>query len=145
MLAYAIRRILILIPVLIGMSLITFSIVHLIPGNPAQTILGDQPRPEVAAELEERLGLNKPYPVQYVFYVRDLLQSDIGNSLHPRASISKEIIPDLLGTLDLTVFAMLLAIVVGVNAGIISACKQNSISDSIVMLIALIGVSMPIF
>lgn len=145
MLAYTIRRIVILIPVLIGMSLITFSIVHLIPGNPAQTILGDQARPEVVAELEERLGLNKPYPVQYAIYVKDLLHGDLGQSLHTKAAISKEIIPYLMGTLELTVFAMLIAIVVGVNAGIISAWKQNSIFDYTVMLIALIGVSMPIF
>lgn len=134
-----------LIPVLIGMSLITFSIIHLIPGNPAQTILGEQATPAAIEQLEEQLGLNEPYFVQYTEYMAGLLQGDLGNSLRTNAAISAEIWPFLAATIELTFFAMVFAVIVGVNAGIISAWKQNSMFDYTAMLIALIGVSMPIF
>ncbi|WP_147804089.1 ABC transporter permease [Alkalicoccus halolimnae] len=145
MLAYTIRRILMLIPVLIGMSLITFSIIHLIPGNPAQTILGEQATPQAIAQLEEQLGINEPYLVQYFDYIGGLLQGDLGQSLRTNADISNEIWPFLAATIELTIFAMVFAVIVGVNAGIISAWKQNSLFDYGAMLVALIGVSMPIF
>lgn len=145
MAAYIVRRILMLIPVLIGMSLITFSIVHLIPGNPAQTILGEQATPQAIESLEEQLGLNEPYLVQYGRYMTDLVSGDLGTSLRTNTSISDEIWPYLAATIELTVFAMIFAIIIGVNAGIISAWKQNSLFDYLSMLIALVGVSMPIF
>ncbi|MCE7793291.1 ABC transporter permease [Salipaludibacillus sp. CUR1] len=145
MISYTIRRLLMLIPVLIGMSLITFSIIHLIPGNPAQTILGEQATPQAIEQLEEQLGLNEPYFVQYGNYMMGLLQGDLGTSLRTKASISSEIWPYLAATIELTIFAMVFAVIVGVNAGIISAWKQNSLFDYTSMLIALIGVSMPIF
>lgn len=134
-----------LIPVLIGMSLITFSIIHLIPGNPAQTILGEQATPQAIAQLEEQLGINEPYLVQYFDYIGGLLQGDLGQSLRTNADISNEIWPFLAATIELTIFAMVFAVIVGVNAGIISAWKQNSLFDYGAMLVALIGVSMPIF
>ncbi|TQS71070.1 ABC transporter permease [Ornithinibacillus gellani] len=145
MAAYISRRLLMLIPVLIGMTLITFSIVHLIPGNPAQTILGESATETAIKNLEESMGLNKPYPIQYSIYVTDLLQGDLGTSLRSKAPISKEIWPYIAATFELTLFAMIFAVVIGVNAGIISAWKQNSWFDFLAMLVALIGVSMPIF
>lgn len=145
MLAYATRRLLMLIPVLIGMSLVTFSIIHLIPGNPAQTILGEQATAAQIADLEERLGLNEPYLVQYGYYMKDLVTGDLGTSLRTKKPITEEIWPYLAATIELTIFAMIFAIIIGVNAGIISAWKQNSWFDYLAMLIALVGVSMPIF
>ena len=79
MLAYIIRRILMLIPVLIGMSVITFSIIHLMPGNPAQTILGEQATPEAIAELEERMGLNEPYIVQIRLLCEEFIERRFGD------------------------------------------------------------------
>lgn len=145
MLAYTIRRILMLIPVLIGMSIITFAIIYLIPGNPALTILGDQATPQAIQEFEETLGLNEPIYVQYGLYVKGLLQGDLGKSLRSKKAIGDEIKPFIAATVELTMFSMLFAVIVGVNAGIISAWKQNSWFDYLSMLIALIGVSMPIF
>lgn len=145
MFAYTMRRLLMLIPVLIGMTLITFSIVHLIPGNPAQVILGETATEEAIQDLEQSMGLNEPYPVQYGVYVTDLLQGDLGTSLRSKAEISTEILPRLAATFELTFFAMLFAIFIGVNAGIISAWKQNSWFDFLAMFFALVGVSMPIF
>ncbi|MUV39106.1 Dipeptide transport system permease protein DppB [Lentibacillus sp. JNUCC-1] len=134
-----------LIPVLFGMTLITFSIVHLIPGNPAQVILGETATQDAIQNLEESMGLNKPYFVQYGIYIQDLLQGDLGTSLRSKAEISKEIWPYIAATLELTFFAMIFAVFIGINAGIISAWKQNSWFDYAAMLVALIGVSMPIF
>ncbi|WP_088036716.1 ABC transporter permease [Evansella clarkii] len=145
MLAYTIRRLLMLIPVLIGMSLITFSIIHLIPGNPARVILGDQATATAVANLEEQLGLNEPFLIQYGQYMLGLLQGDLGTSIRTNTAISGDIWPYLAATFELTIFAMVFAVIVGVNAGIISAWKQNSWFDYTAMVIALIGVSMPIF
>ncbi|MGN8648102.1 ABC transporter permease [Gracilibacillus sp. HCP3S3_G5_1] len=145
MLAYTMRRLLMLIPVLLGMSIVTFSIIYLIPGNPARVILGDQATATALANLEEQLGLNEPFYVQYFSYLLDILKGDLGTSLRTNNSISSELWPHLAATMELTVFAMVFAVVIGVNAGIISAWKQNSWFDYLSMIIALIGVSMPIF
>lgn len=145
MLAYTIRRIIMLIPVLIGMSLLVFSIIHLIPGDPAKTILGEKASPEVLEKMREELGLNDPLIVQYKNYMTGLIQADLGNSIKTKQPISKEIRPYLAATMELTIFAMSFAIFIGVNAGILAAWKQNSWFDYMAMLIALIGVSMPVF
>ncbi|MBP1969429.1 peptide/nickel transport system permease protein [Virgibacillus natechei] len=139
------RRLLMLIPVLIGMTLITFSIVHLIPGNPAQVILGETATAEAIEDLEETMGINEPYPIQYGIYVTDLLQGDLGTSLRSKSEISSEIWPYIAATFELTFFAIIFAVFIGVNAGIISAWKQNSWFDFLAMFFALVGVSMPVF
>ncbi|MFD0952912.1 ABC transporter permease [Virgibacillus natechei] len=145
MFAYIMRRLLMLIPVLIGMTLITFSIVHLIPGNPAQVILGETATAEAIEDLEETMGINEPYPIQYGIYVTDLLQGDLGTSLRSKSEISSEIWPYIAATFELTFFAIIFAVFIGVNAGIISAWKQNSWFDFLAMFFALVGVSMPVF
>src|SRR5699024_9619684 len=132
-------------PVLIGMTIITFSIVHLIPGNPAQVILGEAATQTAIEELERNLGLDQPYTTQYGIYMLDLLQGDLGVSLRTKSPISQEIWPYIAATFELTFFAMIFAIVIGVNAGIISAWKQNSWFDFLAMIVALVGVSMPVF
>ncbi|TCP24560.1 peptide/nickel transport system permease protein [Scopulibacillus darangshiensis] len=145
MLSYATRRVLMLIPVLFGMSLIVFSIIRLIPGDPAQTILGTKATQEAIQSLHHALGLDKPWFVQYVSYLKDLLTGDFGTSIRTNAPISQEIWPHLAATMELSFVAMIIAIFFGINAGIISAWKQNSIFDFTAMVIALIGVSMPVF
>lgn len=134
-----------LIPVLIGMSLLVFSIVHLIPGDPAKTILGEKASPEVLENMREELGLNDPLIVQYKNYMVGIFKGDLGTSIKTKVAISEEIRPYLAATIELTFFAMAFAILIGVNAGIIAAWKQNSWFDYIAMLIALLGVSMPVF
>lgn len=145
MIFYIIRRLLMLIPVLIGMSIIVFSIIHAIPGDPAETILGDKASVESKEALREELGLNNPLHIQYVDYLKRLLQGDLGNSIRTKAPIVEEIGPYLAATIELTLVSMAIAVFVGVNAGILSAWKQNSWFDYISMILALIGVSMPIF
>jgi peptide/nickel transport system permease protein len=145
LLAYSVRRILMLIPVLLGMSIIVFSIIRAIPGDPALTILGEKASPKAIEELRQALGLNNPWYIQYFDYLKQILSGDLGVSLHSGAQISQEIVPYLAATTELTIFSMFFAVLIGVNAGILSAWKQNSWFDYMAMLIALIGVSMPIF
>lgn len=134
-----------LIPVLIGMSIITFSIVHAIPGGPAQAILGERATPEAIAQLNEKMGLNDPLYIQYFRYVGNLLQGDFGTSLKTGRPIVEEMGPYLAATFELALFAMAFAIFFGVNLGILSAWRHNSAIDYTGMIIALVGVSMPIF
>ncbi len=145
MLSYTVRRLLMLIPVLFGMSLIVFFMLRLIPGDPADAILGEKASPAAKEALTQQLGLDEPWYTQYFSYIGDLLQGDLGESLRTRSPISEEIWPFLAATFELALVAMIIAIVVGVNAGIISAWFQNSWFDYTAMILALIGVSIPIF
>ncbi|TYP78085.1 ABC transporter permease [Paenibacillus methanolicus] len=145
MLNYTVRRLLMLIPVLLGMTIIVFAIIHAIPGDPADVILGEKASPESKAALRQELKLDEPLYVQYGDYLKKLVTGDLGTSIKTKEPIAKEIWPYLAATLELTLVAMALAVFVGVNAGIISAWKHNSWFDYLCMLIALIGVSMPIF
>ena len=145
MLNYTIRRLLMLIPVLLGMTMIVFSIIHAIPGDPAEVILGEKASVESKEALRKELKLDQPLYVQYGDYLKKLGSGDLGKSIRTHEPISQEITPYLAATLELTVVAMAFAVFVGINAGILSAWRQNSWFDYVSMLIALIGVSMPIF
>jgi peptide/nickel transport system permease protein len=134
-----------LIPVLIGMSIITFAIVHAIPGDPARAIAGDKATPEQLAQIRHDLGLDRPAYVQYFYYLNGLLHGDLGTSLVTHVPIAEEIGPYLAATAELSFAAMVIAVFFGVNLGILSAWRQNSWMDYSAMLVALLGVSMPIF
>jgi peptide/nickel transport system permease protein len=142
---YTVRRVFSLLPVLIGMTLIVFAIIHAIPGNPAQVILGQRATPQAIAEVTKQLGLDRPWYIQYSDYINSLIHGDLGISLRTRGPINAEVWPYLAATIELTIVAMLIAIIIGVNAGIISAWFSNSWFDYVAMVIALIGVSLPIF
>jgi peptide/nickel transport system permease protein len=145
MLHYIGKRLLHLIPVLLGMVFIVFLIIRAIPGDPAQVILGQQATEQAMKDLTEKLGLNNPWYVQFFDYIKGLLTGDLGESMRTKRAIADEIWPYLAATFELAFFAMLIAVVIGMNAGIISAWFQNSWFDYIAMVVALIGVSMPIF
>lgn len=145
MFAYTIRRLLMLIPVLFGLSLIVFFMIRAIPGDPAQVILGQLATKEAIAELTKQLGLDQPWYTQYINYVGGLFSGDLGESLRTKSPISEEIWPYLAATIELSFCAMVIAVFIGVNAGIISAWFQNSWFDYAAMVLALVGVSMPIF
>lgn len=145
MFTYTVRRLFSLIPVLIGMTLVVFGIIHAIPGNPAQVILGQRATQEAIATLTKELGLDRPWYIQYFDYINALLHGDLGTSLRTRGPINEEIWPFLAATMELTIVAMIIAIVIGVNAGIISAWFSKSWFDYVAMVLALVGVSMPIF
>lgn len=145
MINYIIKRLLALIPILIGVAVIVFLIVHLIPGDPAQTMLGERASDEALAKLREDMGLNDPLPVQFWRYVKNLLRGDLGRSIMSNNPVSSELAQRFPATLELSFFAMVFAVFVGVPAGIFASVKQNSWFDNLSMLVALIGVSMPIF
>ncbi|MBB4825356.1 peptide/nickel transport system permease protein [Sporosarcina luteola] len=145
MVSYLGRRLLQLIPVLLGMTFIVFMMIRAIPGNPAQVILGQQATPEAVAAMNEKLGLDKPWYTQFFNYIGNILRGDLGESMRTRLPVTDEIWPHLAATLELAVFAILIAVVIGMNAGIISAWFQNSWFDYTAMILALVGVSMPIF
>ncbi|MDF2902914.1 MAG: Dipeptide superfamily binding cassette transporter, rane protein [Bacillus sp. (in: firmicutes)] len=145
MFSYTVRRIFSLFPVLLGMTLVVFAIIHAIPGDPAQVILGQKATKAAIETLTRELGLDRPWYVQYGDYIQSLLHGDLGTSLRTRGPINQEIWPYLAATIELTVVAMLIAIFIGVNAGIISAWFSKSWFDYLAMILALIGVSLPIF
>ncbi|MGE7921064.1 ABC transporter permease [Viridibacillus sp. NPDC093762] len=145
MLHYIGKRLLQLIPVLLGMTFIVFLIIRAIPGDPAQVILGQHATKEARAALRASLGLDNPWYIQYFNYLGDLLTGDLGESMRTKATVSSELWPYLAATFELALFAMILAVIIGVNAGIVSAWFQNSWFDYFAMILALIGVSMPIF
>ncbi|HLR72933.1 MAG TPA: ABC transporter permease [Pseudogracilibacillus sp.] len=145
MLRYIIQRLLQLIPVLFGMTFIVFMIIRAIPGNPAQVILGQQATAEAVEAMTVKLGLDKPWYTQYFVYLKEIVTGDLGESLRTRTPVAQEIWPYLAATLELAIFAIIIAIIVGVNAGIISAWFQKSWFDYTAMILALVGVSMPIF
>lgn len=145
MLHYIGQRLLQLIPVLLGMTFIVFMIIRAIPGDPAQVILGQQASEEAIKALRTSLGLDNPWYIQYFDYLKGLVTGDMGNSLRTRSPVSEEIWPYLAATFELSLFAIIIAVVIGINAGIISAWFQNSWFDYTAMVLALIGVSMPIF
>lgn len=142
---YILRRLLMLIPVLLGVSILTFSLIHLIPGDPAKSILGEKATEAQLELLREELGLNDPYMVQYGRFMGNVLQGDLGQSIQSKESIAHELMSKLPATIELAVFAMIIAMVVGILAGVIAAVKQYTWFDNLSMTGALFGVSMPIF
>ena len=142
---YIIRRLLLLIPVILGVTFLVFSIMHFTPGDAALTILGERaPEAEVQA-LREEMGLNDPLPVQYLRYISKAVRGDFGRSYKTNRSVFDEVFARFPATLKLTSAAMLLAVLIGIPVGIISATKQYTLTDSITMILALVGVSMPVF
>lgn len=145
MLNYIIRRLVSLVPVVIGVSILAFSLMHLVPGDPARSILGEKATETQLEMLREELNLNDPLIVQYGNFMGKIATGDLGESIKSKESVASEIGGRLPATIELTLFAMTVAVVVGVLAGVIAAVKQYSWFDNLSMSGALFGVSMPIF
>ena len=145
MLAYIIRRILILIPTLLGVSVIVFFMLRITPGDPAELLLGERATEEALHEIREHLGLNEPLHVQYGLFLKRLMKGDLGETIWSRQKVWIEVKERFPATIELSVAALFISCFFGVIFGIISATRQYSIFDYLSMLGALIGVSMPIF
>ena len=145
MLKYILKRLLMAIPVLLGVTFIVFTIMSFTPGDPVQTMLGDNYSQEAYDEITEELGLNDPFLVRYVNYVVDLVQGDMGVSYSTKRAVSDEIFARFPATVRLAGAPIFLAVVFGIPLGVISATKQYSFFDSGSMFVALVGVSMPNF
>ena len=145
MLKFIGKRLLMLIPVLIGVSLIVFTLMQLSPGDPAMIILGAQAAPEDIAILREYMGLNDPLIVQFFRFLLGMFTLDFGTSYKDGMPVLTKLLEALPYTAELTFCAVLLALIIGIPAGIISATKQYSIFDRIASVLALIGFSTPNF
>lgn len=142
---YILKRLLFLIPVMLGVSFIVFSIMSLTPGNPVEMMLGDNYTEEAAAEITEQLGLDQPFLIRYVRYILSAFQGNLGMSIHTGRPVMTEIMARLPNTIILAVAAILLAVFFGIPFGTIAAAKQYSFMDSLATFVALLGVSMPNF
>ncbi len=158
---YILNRVISLIPTVLGVTLIIFLLLRLIPGDPAVAMLGEHAAEENVERIREQLGLNRPmfldrealqigdvagfFNSQYIRYLGRLLQGDLGDSIHRRVSIAEELSLRFPATIELALTSMLVAILVGIPVGLTSAARRGSLVDSISMIGSLIGVSMPIF
>lgn len=142
---FIIKRIIALIPVVLGATLLVFLILSMAPGDPAKVILGVEATPEQVEELREEMGLNDPVLVQYVRYMFNLCKGDMGTSYKTGKPVTVEIGARLPHTIRLSFVAILVSIVLAVPLGIIAAIKQNTLFDAVAMFISLVGTSMPVF
>ncbi|WP_040225350.1 ABC transporter permease [Bhargavaea cecembensis] len=142
---YIIRRLLQTIPVLIGVSILVFSLMHLIPGDPAQIIAGEGAPEKTVEQIRERLGLNDPIHKQYLNYMSGVVQGDLGNSVRSGRPVVDEIKTRFWVTVELAAYATILAVFIGLMAGIISAVRHYTFTDTAIMVVALFGLSMPNF
>ncbi|TVR61590.1 MAG: ABC transporter permease [Spirochaetaceae bacterium] len=133
------------IPVVLGVSIIVFSIIRMIPGDPARSIAGVNATPEFIQQVRVRYALDQPLPVQYGRFMADLLRGDLGNSIFSGRAVTTEIGERFPRTLLLATIALVIATMIGVSAGIVSATRRNSIFDNASMLVALVGVAAPVF
>lgn len=145
MLIYSIKRLLQAIPVVIGVSLLTFILMILAPGDPVQKLLGQRASPESVEELRERLGLNDPPHQQYLKIMGNIVQGDLGRSVITREPVIRELRARFPVTLKLALLAMVFSSLIGVMVGIISAVYQNTLLDRLAMFITLTGISVPVF
>src|SRR5579872_1086952 len=145
MLGFVLRRLAATIPTLFIVSVVMFTIVHLAPGDPAQLILGEDATPEALASMRAALGEDKPLPVQYVAWLSAFVRGNMGRSLATNEPVTHAIASRIPVTLELTVFALLVAIAIGIPLGIIAALRRNTPTDLAATGLALIGVSLPTF
>jgi len=144
-LKYVVRRLLILIPTLIGASILVFLMIHFLPGDPAQLLAGPEATLEDIERVRERLGLDKPLVVQYVMFMSRILRGDLGESLITGHPISTLIWPRFFNTLKLATLGTLIAIGVGIGVGVAAAVKRNTFIDRLAMTLAILGISTPVF
>ncbi len=145
MLAYIIRRLMIMVPTLLGVTVIVFLMLHATPGDPAELLLGERATEKALHEVREHLGLNEPLHVQYGLFLKRLMKGDLGETIWTRQKVWTEVKQRFPATIELALVALFISCFAGMILGIISATKQYSVFDYVSMLGALAGVSMPIF
>jgi len=145
MLRYLVRRLLLTIPVLLGVATLVFALIHLVPGDPAQSMLGEGASVEDVAKLRHALGLDRPLLVQYQTFLTGLLKGDLGSSFRYGTPVTREIRDRLFRTMQLAAAAMAVAILCAVPLGIVAAVFRGTAIDYAAMTLALAGISMPNF
>lgn len=142
---FIVKRLIAMVPVLLGVTLIIYLIMNMAPGDPAKVILGEQATPEQIAALREEMHLNDPVLIQYARYILNLLRGDMGTSYNSGLNCATEIFARFPNTLRLTITAVSLSIILALPIGILAAVHQNSVFDGVSMFVALLGLSMPVF
>ena len=142
---FILRRLLVTIPVLLGIVFFVFALARIIPGDPCRAVLGERATDEVCDAFIARTGLDQPIPTQFVIYLGQLAQGDLGDSIKHSRPVTELLVERLPTTIELTILALTFAIVVGVPLGMISAVRRNSAADVGTMVFANIGVSVPVF
>ena len=145
MIRYVVKRLIIIIPVIIALTFVVYSILYMAPGDPAQIILGNDYTEEAAAQVREDLGLDQPFIVQYFHYLGDLVRGDFGESYVSGESVGAQLFSRFPNTFKIVICAMIFCVAVGMPIGIWSAVRPNSIFSKVTMVIGLMGVSMPVF
>jgi ABC-type dipeptide/oligopeptide/nickel transport system permease component len=142
---YLIRRLLLTIPVLLGVATLVFSLIHFIPGDPAQAMLGEGAAPEDVAQLRERLGLDRPLLVQYGSFLKGLTRGDLGVSLRNDQPVTQQILERMPATAELALASMTVAVIIALPLGIIAAVWRGTAIDHSAMTLSLVGISVPNF
>src|ERR671912_797006 len=142
---YLIRRLLLTIPVLLGVATLVFSLIHFIPGDPAQAMLGEGAAPEDIAQLRQRLGLDRPLLVQYGSFLQGLVRGDLGVSLRNDQPVLQQILERMPATAELAFASMAVAILIAIPLGIIAAVWRGTAIDHSAMTLSLVGISVPNF
>ena len=145
MIQFILRRLLVTIPVLLGIIFVVFALARIVPGDPCRAVLGERATDAVCDDFIHRYGLDQPIPVQFVGYLQQLAAGDLGSSIKHSRPVTTLLIERLPTTIELTILAMIFAIVVGVPLGLISAYRRNSAADVGTMVFANLGVSIPVF
>jgi peptide/nickel transport system permease protein len=144
-LRYVVRRLLLLIPILLGVSILIFFWIRALPGNPASALLGERATPQLVKQYKERYGLDEPLPVQYWKYLKVTAKGDLGTSSSSRRAVTDEIRRRFPATVELAAAAMLFAIGIGIPLGFIAAKRYGGLVDNLSLVGSLIGISIPIF
>jgi peptide/nickel transport system permease protein len=145
MISYVVRRCFILVPTLIGITLISFLILQLVPGDPARMIAGVEAKEEDIVAVRHQLGLDKPILIQYGIFLKNLLRGNLGESIRTKNSVVYEIWPRLINTVKLALASLIISLPIGLIMGTIAAIRQNTIVDYVMMVCVLLGISTPTF
>ena len=145
MLRFVVRRLLLLVPILLGLSILVFIWIRALPGSPAESLLGERATPALVAEYEERYGLNDPLHEQYWSYLKTTASADFGVSVASHRRVTEEIKERFPATIELAVAAMILAVALGIPLGFVAAKRHGSFLDHGSLFVSLIGISIPVF
>ena len=145
MFRFVVRRLLLLVPILIGLSILVFVWIRALPGGPAEALLGERADPEAIEQIREQYGLDKPVYIQYLEYLRTTAQGDLGTSVTTRRPVFDELEQRFPATIELTVSALLFAVLLGIPLGFVAAKRYGTLVDNASLFVSLLGVSIPVF
>jgi peptide/nickel transport system permease protein len=145
MLRFIVRRLLLLVPILVGLSILVFFWIRALPASPAVSLLGERATPETIAQIERQYGLDKPVYIQYLRYVETVAKGDLGTTIRTRRPVTDELRERFPATIELTTAALLFAVLFGIPLGFVAAKRYGTLIDHASLLASLIGVSIPVF